>query len=236
MTHSVLIFLYKAGDHCAPVDRAFPPVAVLHARSVSVQHGDNGLFVSGEPMRVHAVQLAGMAKAEVDNFDYDFRYFSAAQRSVSNAATTQLQAVLEALLPQAAPTALALVPMVMAIDAPEQVTFYHYVQQAEPGAIYLQYHRAPWVPHPDWDDLVSLLQAGQPRLSRAWPLLNDDCWFSKWRSDIEMERKFTFEGVPDTWQLINEPPAGLLHWWKQGRLSSHLLLCDGAGTSALDQK
>lgn len=204
MTHSVLIFLYKAGDHCAPVDRAFPPIAVLHARSDSVQHGDNGLFVSGEPMKVHAIQLAGTAKTEVESFDYDFRYFSPAQRRVSNAATAQLQAVLDRLQLQATPTALALVPMAMVIDGPEQLALYHYVQQAEPGAIYLQYHRASPRPDPAWADLVSLLQAGQPRLVQAWPLLNDDCWFSKWRSDIEMERKFTFQGVPDTWQLINQ--------------------------------
>lgn len=204
MTHAILIFLYNAGDHCAPVDRAFPPIAVLHARSDSLQHGDNGLFVSGEPMKVHAIQLAGVAKTEVESFDYDFRYFSPAQRRVSSAATAKLQAVLDSLQPQATPTALALVPMVMAINGPEQLALYRYVQQAEPGAIYLQYHRAPSRPYSGWADLVSLLRAGQPRLVRAWPLLNDDCWFSKWCPDIEMERKFTFEDVPDIWQLINQ--------------------------------
>ena len=204
MTNSILIFLYKAGDHCAPVDRAFPPIAVLYATSASVQYGDNGLFVSGEPMKVQAIQLAGAPKTPVDVFDYDFRYFSPAQRRVSNAATAQLQAVLERLQPQAASSALALVPMVLAIDEPEQITLYHYVQQAEPGAIYLQYHRGMLRSEPVWADLVSLLQAGQPRLQQAWPLLNDDCWFSKWRSDIEMERKFTFQDIPDTWQLINQ--------------------------------
>ncbi|MGP1609374.1 MAG: hypothetical protein ACTS5G_01615, partial [Burkholderiales bacterium] len=204
MTHTVLIFLYKAGDHCAPVDRAFPPIAVLYASSNSVQHGDNGLFVSGEPMKAHAIQLAGAAKTEIESFDYDFRYFSQTQRRVSNAATAQLQAVLDRLQPQATPTALSLVPMVIAIDGPRQLELYHYVQQAEPGAIYLQYHRAPPRPDPVWAVLVSLLQAGQPRLVRAWPLLNDDCWFTKWRADIEMERKFTFQAVPNTWQLINQ--------------------------------
>ncbi|VTU34528.1 hypothetical protein H6CHR_04224 [Variovorax sp. PBL-H6] len=204
MTHSVLIFLFKAGDHCAPVDRAFPPIAVLHARSDSMQHGENGLFVSGAPMQVQAIQLAGGARTEVDSFGYDFRYFSPAQRQVSDAATLRLQAALDRLQPHGAPAAPGLVPMVMATAGPEHLTFYRYVQQGEPGAVYLQYHRAPPQPNLPWGELVSLLQAGQPRLAQAWPLLNDDCWFSKWRSDIEMERKFTFEGIPDTWQLINQ--------------------------------
>ena len=204
MTHSVLIFLHKAGDHCAPVDRPYPPIAVLHARSDSVQYGNNGLFVSGAPMKAHAIQMAGAAKIEVDPFDYDFRYFSAAQRRVSDAATLQLQAMLNRLQPRSAPAASGLVPMVLAIDASDQLALYHYVQQSEPGAIYLQYHRASPQPSPSWADLVSLLRAGHPRLVQAWPLLNDDCWFSKWRSDIELERKFTFDGIPDTWQLINQ--------------------------------
>lgn len=204
MTHSLLAFLYRAGDHCAPVDRPFPPVAVLHARSESVQHGDNGLFVSGEPMKVHAMQLANVPKTQVDRFDYDFRYFSPTQRRVSNTATARLQAVLDRVQPQDTPTAVALVPMVLAVHGPDHLTLYHYVQQAESGAIYLRYHRAPSPADLTWSDLMALLQAGQPRLAQAWPLLNDDCWFSKWRPEMEMERKFTFVGVPDTWQLINQ--------------------------------
>lgn len=203
MTHSFLIFLYKAGDHCAPVDRAFAPMAVLHASSDSVQYGKNGLFVSGSPMKVHAIQLSGSDKFDVDSFDYDFRYFSPAQRRVSNAATAALQAVLTRLQPDGIPQAIALVPMVIAVEDGRQRALYHYVQQAEPGAIYLQYHCAPSGGESRWNDLLALLEAGAPRLSQAWPLLNDDCWFTKWRADMEMERKFTFVGIPDTWQLIN---------------------------------
>lgn len=204
MTQSLLIFLYKAGDHCAPVDRPYAPLVVLHAESDSVQYGDNGMFVSGDPMKVRAIHWAGGAKTEVDAFDYDFRYFSPAQRRVSNAATAQLQAVLDRLQPQAVHSAIALVPMVIAMEGPRQLDFYHYVQQAEPGAIYLLYHRVNRHADAAWPVLMSLLQAGQPHLVKAWPLLNDDCWYSKWRSDIEMERKFTFAGVPDTWRLTNQ--------------------------------
>lgn len=204
MTHSVLVFLYKAGDHCAPVDRTFPPIAVLHAHADSVQYGANGLFISGPPMKVHAIQIAGAEKVDVNSFEYDFRYFSPEQRHVSNAATSRLQTELNRLHSQNTPNALALVPMVVAVNESQQLMLYHYVQQAEPGAIYLQYHRTQSHSELTWANLLSLLQQGQPKLEQAWPLLNDDCWFSKWRPDLEMERKFTFQSVPDTWQLINQ--------------------------------
>lgn len=204
MTKSVLIFLYKAGEHCAPVDNAYSPEVILYAEANNLLYGDNGLFISNNTnVRVREIQLIGNAKVDVDSFNYDFCYFSRAQRQVSNVSTDKLQSILTNIKPDETPSALALVPMVVAIIGLEHLEFYHYVQQGEPGALFLHYHSTEWKEKSNWSDLMTSLQSGQSRLNQIWPLLNDDCWFSKWRADIEMERKFTFEGIPNTWMLIN---------------------------------
>jgi hypothetical protein len=203
MNDSVTILLFRAGDHCAPGDRVNPPQAVLHADTDGLAYSDNGLWV-GRPLNVRALQVPGGSPAEVEPFAYDFRYFSKPQRQASHSAQARLQALIERSPSADGLVAESLVPMVFAVRKVDQVWFYHYVQQGEAGALFLRYHIASASSPLGWYELVACAEAGAARLRAAWPLLNDDCWYTKWRADIEMERKFTFGGIPDTWWLINE--------------------------------
>ncbi len=203
MEISVLVFLCNAGDHCAPMDTAPAPSLVLHARSRHVQYGKNGLFVSDGGLTVHGIQLADDAIADFDAFDYDFRYFNRNQREAMAQANACLQDLLNKWKPGHAMHAENLVPMILGVQGAAHLQLYHYVQQGEAGALFLSYHRGIFQKNSSWGELVSLLKSARPRLTKAWPQLNDDCWYTKWRPDIEMERKFSFEGLPDTWALIN---------------------------------
>ncbi len=205
MSSQLLIFLYRAGDYCAPVQSPFEPVALLHASSAHALQGENGLFVPDSGFRVHAMQRAHGEVEVFDAFNYDFRYFSRSQRANSDAAAQRLQHLLDQKRGGDAVPAASLVPMVIGLVDGEQLRLYQYLQQAEPGALFLSYFEGPCPQmHRPWPQWMALLQQGHLRLRAAWPLLNDDCWFSKWRADIEMERKFTFSGLPDTWLLVSE--------------------------------
>lgn len=203
MNDSLAIYLFKAGDHCAPGDRIYPPHAALHADAADLRYGDNGLWV-GRPLTVRALQLPGSAPAGVTPFPYDFRYFSKAQREASYSAQVRLQALLAQAPAADGLVAESLVPMVIAVRKAGELWLYHYVQQGEAGALFVRYHVAEAPPPTRWPNPVECAKAGAEQLRAAWPLLNDDCWYTKWRSDIEMERKFTFSGIPDTWWLIND--------------------------------
>lgn len=204
MTTQFCLFLFNAGEHCAPMSEPAPPRVVLHARASGVRYDDNGLFVADEAWTVEGVQLAGQQVSPVPAFNYDFRYFNHAQRAASARAEAVLQPWLNKAEPARPPLAAGLVPSVVAVVEAGRVRLYHYMQQAESGALFLRLHDVPGALPAGWSELVELLRSATPKLVRAWPLFNDDCWYTKWRADIEMERKFTFDGIPDTWQLIND--------------------------------
>lgn len=199
------IFLFNAGEHCAPVKSPYEPVTILHGSSTSLRHGDNGLFIdNSDDLRVHAMQRSDGPTELFEPFDYSLCYFSRSQRVASDSSALILQELLKRGAGRDAPDAASLAPMTIALVERGQVRLYRYLQQAEHGALFLAYFDAPWSSgYSSWKQWIGLLGAGHVRLRMAWPLFNDDCWFTKWRADVEMERKFTFTGLPDTWLLVN---------------------------------
>ncbi|MES2743612.1 MAG: hypothetical protein V4754_22040 [Pseudomonadota bacterium] len=205
MSQQIVLALFTAGDHCAPVSTPYAPHIVLVGQAQGIVHGANGLFFSEGGLLVSEVHLAGQVGSGFAPFAYDFRFFSQPQRAASAAAAATLQGIVDQLGASAAlPACANLVPAVAGVLQDGSIELYHYMQQGEPGAIFMQYHRQPYPdPANQWQALSEALLQGYPKLTQAWPLFNDDCWYTKWLPAMEIERKFTFKGIPDTWRLNN---------------------------------
>jgi hypothetical protein len=105
-------------------------------------------------------------------------------------------------------------PLAVAVVGAPGTRLYHLVHQTVRGCLYVCYFTAPdLVGGTDLETMRRWLAEAKPRWQAVRPLLSDDCAYSKWRADIEMERKFTFTGIPDTWRLIR---------------ALHREICDGA--------
>jgi hypothetical protein len=200
---TVFIFLHPPGCDASQNPAAHGPALVLHATSETIRRGDNGMFAVAGDFLAHAVQRPGGVPVDVPSFEANFAYFNQEQRRLRETACNSLQAVLDHLGWSVLGDAYGLSATVVGVLDGGQLSLYRHLHQGEAGTLYLAYARVPVSEAPAWRDLLSALAAAQPTLVSARPMLNDDCWYTKWRADIEMERKFTFQGIPDTWRLIN---------------------------------
>lgn len=207
MSDKIYIALFNAGEHCAPVSTPYAPVMVLVGHAKGVVHGANGLFFADGGIVVTEVHARGFFRSDFTPFEYDFRFFSRQQRAASSAASGVLQAIVDDAASPGQPRVNcdALTASVAGVERDATLTLYHYMQQGEAGAIFVQYHQQPYQCSKvqQWDSFVTALGNGFAKLTQAWPLFNDDCWYSKWLPEMEIERKFTFSGIPDTWRLNN---------------------------------
>ncbi|MBV6751321.1 hypothetical protein KV580_13490 [Pseudomonas chlororaphis] len=214
MSSSVSVCLFRAGDHCAPVSVPYDPLIRLKGSLQGLCYGANGLFVSEHGFYVEAIETSKGWVSDFEPFIYEFRYFNPHQRANSERANEALKALLVKAGINDLPPTTALVPMVVSVLDNGIENFYRYMQQGNSGAVFLSYHIDAAAQAPSWSLLVRQLQAGFTKLKTAWPLLNDDCWYSKWLPEMEIERKFTFSKIEDTWalncRLYNEILGGQL--------------------------
>ena len=194
----ISLLLFNPGDHCAPLSSPFDPVMVLTGTPIGIEIGDNALFYRPGGLLVDGVLASDRRLPKVEVFNYDFRYFDEKQRHHTRISNVNLNQLFPSVAPE------GLVPMVIALEKAGQVRLYHYVQQGHAGAIFLNYHVELRSQALDgWASYTQLLKDCYRPLQQIWPMLNDDCWYKRWEPEMEMERKYTFLAIPDTWILIN---------------------------------
>ncbi len=184
------------------------PVAVLACTGTGLRRGANSFYVRDGDLRLQAVWLPDGSRhaAGADAPAFEYRSFSATQRAASRRFCAWLCARHPGLAPAldaGAGLAPRLAPSVVAIREGDSLAFHHFVQQGELGSLFLRYRdeAAPDAPLA-WPHFEALLARHAPVLAALRPALGDECWYTKWRPDLEMERKFTFRGIPDTWRLL----------------------------------
>lgn len=201
MSSTVSVCLFRAGDHCAPVSVPYDPLVRLKGSIQGLSYGENGLYIRETGFYVDAIETATGWVSDVEPFIYEFRYFNKHQRADSERSNETLKTLLLNAGVEGLPSTPALVPMVVSVVENGVETFYRYMQQGNSGAVFLNYHVDDASQPYHWSLLLQQLKDGFTKLKAAWPLLNDDCWYSKWLPEMEIERKFTFSQVEDTWAL-----------------------------------
>ncbi|MBB3641792.1 hypothetical protein [Variovorax atrisoli] len=183
--------------------------AVLVCRGAGLRKGANSFYVRGGDLRLHSVWLADGRReaAPSDCPAFETRSFSAPQRALSRGFCAWLCAshpALAAALDAGAGLPARIAPAVVATEEGGTLAFHHFVQQGELASLFLRYREEapPAGGTPTWADFERLLASHAPVLAALRPALGDECWYTKWRPDLEMERKFTFRGIPDTWRLL----------------------------------
>jgi hypothetical protein len=188
---------------------ARPLVAVLVCGGVDLRKAANSFYVRGGDLRLRAVWLADGRREEAapDAPVFEYRSFNAKQRTASRGFCAWLCANHPALAPAldaGAGLPPRIAPAIVVTRESASLAFHHFVQQGELGSLFMRYREEPMPADGDlaWTDLEKLLDGHAPVLAALRPALGDECWYTKWRPDLEMERKFTFRGIPDTWRLL----------------------------------
>ena len=200
----VFVFLFEPGDHLAPKSTHTPPDLILKAQLPKTATGANGLFLRPGDLTVEAVITPDGQRQVESPFAYEFQFFSEEQRQAREASHEVLQGILDDLTGAADPVASDLVPFVILRMGAGEASLHHFTDFGLQGALFLRYETLALEEAAGFGALDALLARGYPRLRRIHELLNHDCTFSRWQSEYELERKFTFDGLPDTWMLTQE--------------------------------
>ncbi|WP_208452512.1 hypothetical protein [Burkholderia gladioli] len=187
------LLLFDARAHL----RADPPalLAIAELAAPSMRHGANGLFIPSGALQLTGLTTARRREVLPHPTPFDFQIFNAGQRR-RTCATRQRLADLDPALAGTLPCAtFALIRNEARFDA------YRYVHEGENGALFL--HRLDHAPFDvsNWQAASAMAREAGESDAGVRALLSDDCWYTRWHPEMELERKFTSHRVPDMWRL-----------------------------------
>ncbi|MFM0288755.1 hypothetical protein [Paraburkholderia megapolitana] len=201
---TVFLAMMRPEEHNCPTDEQALPAAVLSGDLGTLQHGKNTvLFRVGDfqASRLYTPnRVDGWRTRDFAPIPFDFGFFSAPQRKATDASAAALQPLLD---DPATDAAKHWFPLVVGVADGDALRLYHIADTGPWGVIYVNYHTET-VARPDAGDLVRAMKNGYDALKIARRSANDACTYSRWRQDLEFERKFTFDTIPDTWQMTNK--------------------------------
>jgi hypothetical protein len=195
------LYVLDAGEHMAPRSHPAAPLAVLEASPAGLRAGANGVFYRGAATRVQAVHLPDERVAVEPELPLAFQFFTAAQRAAARECAERLAG----LVPGGAAALAgpdAVFPLVVALVDGSSSTLYHFCDTAAPGVLFLRYHSAPAPPDgAAFDELAAILLAAHPARAERHHVLNDDCWYSRWPVEGELEARLVLPSDADPWRL-----------------------------------
>lgn len=176
-------------------------LGAIESTPKNISWGRNGLFICDSE-----IEVIGCIDGACEKFSHAFGYATKSQRALAHRSQMALDSSDKNSYSSELKMAMRVAAPVIIVFENADLYFYHLIHHTVSGALYLRYFAAK-KDLGDGPSNLSLLRRYLRSASSRWnairALLSDNCGYTKWRSDIEMERKFTFESIPDTWSLIN---------------------------------
>lgn len=205
MDSELFVLLFQPGEFFAPRSVVTAPDVILKCNDKVSVKGNNAIF-HREADLIASQIITAHKSDDIADTAYQFHYFTAHHR--------QLKKISEEAFDQHFSKAgLAkkfneLMPAVMIrFDRQQKIAkLYHFNDTAWHGTILVKYAEVEVEVEAvaeanSWQLCMTALESAYPRLLKYRHLLNDTCWYTRWKHDMELERKYTFQTIPDTWQL-----------------------------------
>ncbi|MGI4861658.1 MAG: hypothetical protein ACRYHA_32975 [Janthinobacterium lividum] len=197
-------------------DAAMLPAAVVEIEVPGSRCGANGLFLPSGPMQWLALSTATQSRVRTNLTPFDFQIFNASQRQRTRVARARITASSPVTSPASLTATLAFV------HHDEYISVYHYAHEGELGSLFLHLLDLPSFDRSQWTAWGTAAQRALACAAKSRALLSDDCWYSRWRPEMELERKFTSHRIPDMWQIATGMHAAL----RGGRMEGVILEID----------
>jgi len=203
MDNELFILLFQPGEFFAPRTMVTQPDVILKCDDSASNRGNNALFHCENDLIASEV-IVQQGSYSIAPAPYQFHYFTHHHRQLKRASEAHFDAIFAR---NTIPFRCADVMPAVAIrmdSRNQRAHLYHFNDTAWHGTLMVKYAEvstASLAVVSDWQRCTSALAAAYPRLLKYRHLLNDTCWYTRWKHDMELERKFTFSGIPDTWKL-----------------------------------
>ncbi len=193
-------------EHWSPTPRELLPKLILRGTlAAQTKRGRNTILCATQNFQADTLFIQDAADAwqerSVGALPFDFTVFTAEQRQQREASYPRLAEASGLPLEQVD----ILYPFVLLLPGTHEVTLYHQLAIGRRGALFVAYDRQPLPDDPlGAAEIVQLITASWQTWEVARCSFNQSCWYSKWRPDVEMERKYTFAEPLDTWAHIQK--------------------------------
>jgi hypothetical protein len=192
-----LWILYHDLDSLPLGPHSAAPEIILGATVPACDIGENGLIVRTGVAFVDRVATAAGIVELTPPARFEDRHLNASLRR----ARSEFRARLTGAAghgPAASHSAI-----LFAVEAEGKVTLYHHVSSTEREMLALD---AATVPAAElkldpYHRYCKAFEQARDQLAERAPLLNSRWAYVQWRANMELERKFTFTDIPDTWAL-----------------------------------
>lgn len=194
----IWIGCYDFENHPA-VTGSLAPAVLLAGMARDLPLGGNGLLVKAGGISLTAVFADAFAHELAQPVRFEAGGLTTAQRTRRTAMRERLNA--------AAPGVwrTGLKPLVYAVDLGDRLALYFDAEQTESETLALRFATIEKTDPIDGFQVFSEAVAkAEPALAERSTLFNTRWNYSQWRSDMELERKYTFHAIPDTWALVTD--------------------------------
>ncbi|WP_414147291.1 hypothetical protein ACMGGR_15610 [Erwinia sp. BNK-24-b] len=203
MDSELFLLLFQPGEFYAPRSAVTYPNVILKCDDNASLKGNNALFHQENDLLASQV-ITDEKSLDIDPTAYQFHYFTDYHRQLKKSSEEQFDALFKEI--NLGLKFNQLMPAVaIRVDKEKRVAkLYHFNDTAWHGTIFVKYAEVPISEAADengWALCTAALAAAYPRLLQYRHLLNDTCWYTRWKHDMELERKYTFKEIPNTWQL-----------------------------------
>ncbi len=186
----------------APDSTAASTYVIVEADVDTKLAGRNSIMLFPGAAEATAVWLKdgdGWNRRDIGKLPFEINYFNAEHREEQS----RTREALAAHLPKDAADVLKdFFPLIAVVADGSQSRVYHYTDQNQRGSIFVKYADVDFAAS-DADGVLRVISDSADKLWVARRSINDACNHGRWRQDMELERKFTFVDIPDTWRLIN---------------------------------
>ena len=203
MDSELFVLLFQPGEFYAPRSVVTYPNVMLKCDDKACVKGDNAIFHRDNDLIASEI-ITAEAHHEITPVPYQFHYFTAQYRELKKASEQQFDKLFTRF--ETGDKFNELMPAIaIRIDVQQQLAkLYHFNDTAWHGTLLVKYAEVDISDYADagsWQCCMAALKNAYPRLLKYRHLLNDTCWYTRWKHDMELERKYTFQEIPNTWAL-----------------------------------
>ncbi|MBB6157619.1 hypothetical protein HDC30_004870 [Pseudomonas sp. JAI115] len=181
----------------------YPPL-VLAGRVSQSKHGVNSLLVEASSVWVDQVLTGQCTHTFSEHLDFEPQRLTGAQRKVNDRVNLELDRVVPGIARS------GLKPIIYCVEAGDEVRCYMAVEATARHLLALRFCTVAYPPgEHDYQAVQAIVARARASLIERLPLLNSRFGYFQWRPEMEFERKFTFQDLPDTWNLVTDLYARL---------------------------
>lgn len=203
MENSLYVVLFQPGDFFAPRTVMTQPEVILKCDLSKILHGDNSILHLENDLVANKI-LSKNGAFDIEEASYQFHYFSKKSRKLKKESELLFNKIFEEHGVVTSFNELMPAILVYLDKESSSVKLYHFNDTAWHGTLFLKYEDVSFNSlegETDWALCINAMEKAYPRLLKYRHLFNDTCWYTRWNNGMELERKYTFNDIPDTWAL-----------------------------------